>query len=252
MDGYKAKLARADQHINAFNLATNEWGNTDPLSTRRESNADGSEHIFYLQLSPEPDIYGWATILGDALHNLRGALDHIVYALAVAQTGKDPPDDQAKLAFPICSEPKFFAQSGWRIRSLDQPAQAAIERLQPYKRLKPGGSFMPLWWLSQLHDVDKHRFPHLTPIASALKRGAVGARTGTYQAFWNTGRLVDGAPILRLLLSEPDPNVYVDFEATAAVVVNVKNVGPYSVYWVTRHIRREVGIACRYLSLFFP
>jgi hypothetical protein len=218
----------------------------------RESNADGSEHIFRLRLKVQPDIWRWSGLLGDAIHNLRCSLDHIVYALAVAQTGKDPPDDEKRLAFPISSEASFFEKSRWRIASLNQPTQAAIERAQPYNRLKPGKWFMPLVWLRDIHDVDKHRFAHLTPVGSYPDEIATDAPPGTYQAFWNTGPLVDGTPILRLVLTAPNPNVRVDFRATGAVILNVKNMGPYSVYSITRRIRREVGLVCRYLASFFP
>jgi hypothetical protein len=248
----RAKIARADEHLDALYQETDRWGGGDPFIVRRESNADGSEHVFSLHYKSAPDVWRWAVILGDALHNLRGALDHIVYALAVAQTGKDPPDDQTRLAFPICSEPKYFAKSRSRIASLDGPTQAAIEKVQPYNRLAPGQWFMPLWWLAQLHDIDKHRLSHIAVTAAHPEEIATDARPGTYRAEWNVGSLVDGAQVLRLALSEPNPDVRVDLKATGAVVLRVKDVRPLSLYWTTQQIRREVVLVCRYLAYCFP
>jgi len=174
-----------------------------------------------------------------------------VYALAINQTGKDPPDDDASLAFPICAEPRFFKQSRGRIRSLNQVTQAAIEKAQPYNRLKPGQWFMPLWWLSQLNDIDKHRSSHLAVTAAHPDDIVTDASPGAFRALWNQGPLVDGAPILQLILTEPDPNVYVDLKATGAVVLNVIGVPPMSLYWTTKLIRREVVLVCRYVSRCF-
>ena len=252
MASWESKLGRADEHLQTLYAETDRWGDGDPLAVDRESNADGSEHLFSLRVEREPDIWLWSAILGDVLHNLRGALDHIVFALAIAQTGKDPPDDEKRLAFPICSDPSYFAKAKSRVASLDGPTQAAIEKAQPYNRLKPGRWFMPLWWLSSLHDVDKHRFAHLTVIAAHPDQIVTSARAGTYRALWNTGALVDGAPILKLTLTEPNPNVYVDIQATAAVVIKAKDIRPIGLQPTMRRIRSEVGVVCRYLSGFFP
>jgi len=253
MQGYSFKLARADEHLDAFYRATDGWGDGDPLAIDRESNADGSEHVFRLRFKAQPDLWQWAVLLGDAMHNLRCALDYIVYALAVAQTGKDPPDGYQHLTFPICGEPGGFQKSRWRIASLDQITQAAIEKTQPYNRLKPGKWFMPLVWLREIHNVDKHRFAHLTAVGSLPNEIATDARPGTYKALWNTAPALEGTPVFRLLLSEPNPDVRVDLNMTGAVILSAKGMDrPVSVYWITRHIRREVGLVCRYLSLFLP
>src|SRR6266542_2149681 len=193
----RAKIARGDQHLDALYRETDGWGNDDPFVVTRESNADGSEHVFRLRYKVQPDVWRWAVLLGDALYDLRCALDHIVYALAINQTGKDPPDDDASLAFPICNKPGFFEKARWRIASLNEVTQAAIQTSQPYKRLKPGQWFAPLWWLGQLNDIDKHRSSFLAVTAAHPDDIATDARPGTFRALWNQGPLIDGAPILR-------------------------------------------------------
>jgi hypothetical protein len=248
----RAKIARADEHLAQLNRETDAWGDSDPFEITRECNAAGSEHVFTLHFKTQPDVWHWAVLLGDALHNLRGALDHIVYALAAAQTGIDPPDDETRLAFPICSEPKYFDGQRNRIKSLSAPTQGAIEKLQPYNRLKPGKWFAPLWWLAQLNDADKHRLAHIAVLAGRANEIATDAPQGTYRALWYNGPLADGVPLFRLLLKNPDPNVYVDLHCAGAVVLDAEGFPPSSVYWVTRHIRREVVVACRYLAGFLP
>lgn len=246
----RAKLDWADKHLDALYRASDGWGDGEPIAIRRESNADGTEHTFSVEFTAKPDLWPWALMLGDALHNLRCALDHTVFSLAVAQTRKFPPDDERKLAFPICTKPKFFEAQRYRISSLNEATQAAIERMQPYNRLKPGKWFQPLWFLSQLNDIDKHRLAHIAAAAADFDEIAIDAEPGTYRALWNHGYLEDGAPILKLTLGNPNPDVYVDLKATCAVVLKIEGVSPVSVYHVTRRIRREVHVVCRYLWRF--
>jgi hypothetical protein len=149
---WQSKLARAEYHIDTLARVTDEWGETNPLTFEHEVNSNATEHTFRIRVTSPADSWGWAAILGDALHNLRGALDHIVFALAMAQTGKDPPGDERTLAFPICRDPTYFNRQRYRIKSLDDPTQAAIERLQPYNRLEPGGHVMELREPPQRHE----------------------------------------------------------------------------------------------------
>jgi hypothetical protein len=255
MFSVRAKINRANEHLDALHREMDEWGDADPLTVTRESDLAGREHVFRVSYKSPPDVVRWAVLLGDALHSLRGALDHSVYALAVANEGRNPPSQEAKLAFPITTEPRLFTEARWRIRSLSEPAQTAVERLQPYNRLKPGKWFMPLWWLSRLDDIDKHRLVHLGTVSGVPTEIVVGADPGSFRVEWNTGPHVDGAPILRLTLDRPDPKVYVDLKATSGVILHIEGrrpVRPYSIYWITRRIREEVRIACRYLALHLP
>lgn len=251
----REKLARAAEHLDALHAETQGWNDDDPFEITRESNADDTEHIWGVHYRTQPDLLRWGILLGDALHNLRGALDHAVYALAVANCGRNPPNDEGKLAFPIVSEAGRWDGSKWRIESLSQPAQTAIERLQPYNRLKPGKWFMPLWWLSRLHDIDKHRLLHVATFQSQPEELVIDAAPGSYVAEWNIGTHVDGPPLLRLTFTTPHPNVYVDLKAVGGVILAIEGehpVRPFSIYWITKHIQREVEIACRYLAWHLP
>jgi hypothetical protein len=249
---HRAKLARADEHLNMLYRETDGWGDGDPFRIVRQSNADGSVHEFHLRFKVQPDTVRWALLLGDALHNMRGALDHIVYALAVRQTGQDPPPDASRLMFPIHSEAKFWnsRKTQRRITCLSEPTRAAIKKAQPYNRLKAGQWFMPLWWLALLNDADKHRLLHITAVGMAPDAIAIDAKPGTFRALWNEGPLVDGAPLLRLELAEPNPHVYVDLKATGAVVLKPIGMRPLGLHGTLKPIRREVGLICRYLSMF--
>jgi hypothetical protein len=249
---YRAKLARADEHLSMLYRETDGWGDGDPFCIVRESNTVGSVHEFSLRFEVQPDTLRWALLLGDALHNMRCALDHIVYALVVRQTGQDPPPGASRLMFPICSEPKFWNSRSTenKIAGLNDPTRTAIDKVQPYNRLKAGQWFMPLWWLTLLNDADKHRLLHITGLAAAPDEIAIDVEPGKFRALWNEGPLVDGSPLLRLELTEPNPQVYVNLKMTGAVVLQPIGMRPLGVHPVLKQIRREVGVVCRYLSRF--
>jgi hypothetical protein len=248
---YRAKLARADEHLSTLYRETDGWGDGEPFRIVRGSNADGSVHEFGLRFETQPDVWRWGLLIGDALHNMRCALDHIVYALAVQQTGQDPPPNASRLNFPIRSRPEFWDRKTDKIVAcLNEPTRAAIKRLQPYNRIKPGEWFAPLWWLAQLNDIDKHRLPHLTVVAAHPDEIATDAEPGSFKALWNEGPLFDGATLLRLELANPNTHVYVNLRATGAVVFRFKNMKPFGVHPLMMQIRREVGVVCRYLSRF--
>ncbi len=247
----RAKLARADHHLDLLYDEIGRWSDLNPCSISRESNTDGTEHVFRLHIAPRPDVWRWAVLMGDALFNLRCALDHIIYALAIVHTGQDPPDDDAKLAFPITSSPEKFKASQWRISSLPQLVQTGIEKAQPYNRTHRSG-WQPLWWLAQLNDVDKHRLSILQPIAAVPDEVVIDAEPGSFRVLWNSSAYIDGTPVLVVRLKEPDPNVYVDLKMTGAVVIKVEDERPIGVVLSLRSIRREVGTLCRYMTRFFP
>src|SRR5512132_700504 len=147
VSSWQTKLARADHHLETLYRKTDEWGESDPLTMEREINADGSEHLFRLRLKTEPDVWAWAAILGDALHNLRGALDHIVFALAVAQTGRRRPTTRRFSRFPSAANPNFStgsatASSRWTIsrRQLSRRRSRTTDSSQASGSCPSGGS----------------------------------------------------------------------------------------------------------------
>jgi hypothetical protein len=88
------------------------------------------------------------------VHNVRSALDHIVYALAEYKLGSSRTDDDRKKGqFPITLTARGFQGQLKRGRLYGLPVKAItlIRRLQPEKRSDV------LWVLSELDNFDKHR-----------------------------------------------------------------------------------------------
>jgi len=108
-------------------------------------------------------------LIGDALHNMRSALDQLAYALASAFTKPLPEEIGRRSEFPIFGDEdtkgtpnmgsKLFNGGLGKIQGWNPAAQAVVEGLQPYKR---GHDFRhdPLWALHELDRISKHRLLH--------------------------------------------------------------------------------------------
>jgi hypothetical protein len=199
-----------------------------PYAVRTErSDAGRDEAILRVHVSRQPP-REWGVVIGDIAHNLRSALDHTVYQLAV-QGGKNPPSRGTE--FPIFLDsavyhartPKGDPQRGsgeYKVRDLDQKAQALVESVQPYRG---DGVSDPLWLLHELSNADKHRV--LSVGVSALeetgfnilpKRNVsriVGYRIGPFDIF------EDGAEVGRVQFERTDPDDTVDMDVTLTYMV---------------------------------
>ena len=135
----------------------------------------------------QPPLSPISLLIGDALHNLRSALDLLAFALANAYTKPLPEEVADRSEFPIFGDEdghggtgvgsaRFYARtkagkpahgsglakiSGWH-----PVAQAIVEGLQPYKRGDECRSH-PLWVLHELDRISKHRLLHTTATGSA-------------------------------------------------------------------------------------
>jgi len=101
-------------------------------------------------------------VIGDCVHNLRSALDHLVLQLAILNGTF--AGAERKTAFPICLDRGAFkhAVKNNVAPFISRTALDAIEESQPYRTLDPAtniplGDQSVLWVLSQLDVIDKHR-----------------------------------------------------------------------------------------------
>ena len=151
------KLGRAEEHLDTFKTEFQKWSDSEPYVITKKCNSDGSHHGLVIDIMNPPPQDRWSLIAGDCIHNLRSALDTVVYAVAVRESGVSPPPNADKLQFPITDCPEAFeVQRKRRIASLSVKTQAWIERAQPYNR--PHKTNPPLLRiLSEFSNSDKHR-----------------------------------------------------------------------------------------------
>lgn len=136
----------------------------------------------------------WGVLVGDALHNLRSALDNAVDELTVEQSGSS----LARTGFPIFSDERRFKMTdgsgptrgsgGELLRGVKPELAGLFERLQPYHSKSPQTD--PLWFLHELSNVDKHHVPAVVAVYSDLPR------VGVVREITRDGSFVDETELL--------------------------------------------------------
>jgi hypothetical protein len=136
---------------------------------------------------------------------MRSALDHLVWQLVIAN-GKTP---SGKNMFPICTTLSNFTEEIRRERLLGVSisAHTLIDALQPYHRGQPLCDLHPLWILSKLANIDKHRTLNVTTVlADTVDFQGFGLHIDVVSA-----EMADGAIILR---DKPD-RIYENMDVNA-------------------------------------
>jgi len=145
LTGINQKIGRAREHLAAVGELLQSYDGGSEIAAEVDANG-----MLWLtaKLAPVPD--SLPILIGDCVHNLRAALDHLVWQLAIANN-KTP---NASNMFPICNTPQGFqAQLAKdRLQGVYPNARSAIEALQPYST---GSETLQV--ISFLDNVDKHR-----------------------------------------------------------------------------------------------
>jgi hypothetical protein len=150
------------------------------MTTRGEFEPTADEDLFWYVIYVAevfPPSLGYATIIGDIVHNLRSALDHLVFELAfLGLRGKSFPK---KVAYPASRTTANWASKhvqGTLLADVMEKHRAMIYRTQPCYRKQDTASARaiarrkrhPLTDLDNLWNHDKHRM--IQPVAvSALR-----------------------------------------------------------------------------------
>jgi len=164
----------------ALNRAVECWLKTDAYTIGRKVDPESGDTVRWAQIKEPPPVR-LSILAGDALHNFRTALDHVVYAIAEQHLGSAlTPAIEAKLMFPIVGnenskgEPAngpdiFGSNKGAWLYGIPSEARDFIENEQPYRRFHDpsdptgrGYLWDPLWNLYDLERIDKHRRLNVT------------------------------------------------------------------------------------------
>lgn len=168
-DGCWAKVKRAGEHRDALNAeivsAFTERDHLPRVGTRYEE--ETGDHVLYVSYMPDLSalIERASILFGDSVHNLRCALDHVVFELAMAHK-KGQIEHPRRLAFPITDSENNWKQEERRLTEVSPEARALIKWYQPFEALaragQPPGTPTLLGYIRDLDDWDKHRL--LTPV----------------------------------------------------------------------------------------
>jgi hypothetical protein len=150
--GAWAKIDRAKKHIADLEQVIASFSNPRPYEVLPEYNPNTRQteyKVVKIERIPE----SIPLIAGDAIHNLRSALDLLAYEMHRAGAyWKSVAED--RVAFRAWGDVNKY-QSGMVgiIESTSPKVYDEIVRIEPYK----GGNGHALWQVSELDNIDKHR-----------------------------------------------------------------------------------------------
>jgi hypothetical protein len=205
----------------------------------------------------------FGVILGEIVHNLRCALDFLIWELSVKAQQYRPPDvilprspdtKWKRLQFPITMD-----NAGWKnaikgnnLWALDQTTIDDIEKLQPYYGGKAAAD-QPLWWLQELWNIDKHRtIPIIIMVGELEFSVIVGRRIIANRATYGRGigPFDDGAELQRVEIAwllvtgeqDFDPTMEMHPQITVDIAFGKGSVVGYRrAQAVIREMTAEVG-----------
>ena len=189
----REKLKRADEHVQQLEREATAFEHETPNREIIDYDAQSEKAFkdFHAKRIVPPRL---SVLTGDALHQLRSSLDHLVCALILRDGGTLTDRSQ----FPIFRfqpvKPEDLRRYQRQIEGIKRPAVlAALDGLQPYTR----GNRRDAHWLAilkKLSNTDKHR-------SLVLHVSAVQPRI-SYSTFWpdegfegSTDAIDDGTPV---------------------------------------------------------
>lgn len=191
IDGPKLKLDRAKKHLTDLESACDRFLDSNPYTIIAKDNPEAEQRQHRLvRAEKPPDCL--SLIAGDAVHNLRSALDHLIWQLVIANGGKP---DELKTEFPIWrSKSRFESGRPGNAKGISKDALEILYGLEPHK-----GGNNSLWLLRQLDVVDKHR---LLIAVGAARQAVLIDMIGRFKKTWQdkpgkewVREIPDGPPV---------------------------------------------------------
>jgi hypothetical protein len=147
--GARAKIERAREHIRNLDREKTAFLDSDAYKVTPEFYVEKDTTAYFLdECIVMPEIM--SLLIGDAVHNLRTALDYLAYSLIREATGAFP---EGHVYFPICKNFEVYkSESSRKTKGMPQALKKRIDAFKPYN-----GGDDRLWSLHQLDIADKHR-----------------------------------------------------------------------------------------------
>lgn len=205
----RQKLARAAQHIRSLEQATREYFETDWYSCDFARTPDG-QYSLKVVVRGSPRDFG--VIVGDAVHNLRAALDLLAVEI-VARNGGNTKNVYFPFADTAENLEEMIKRRNFHRASAED--QAAVRQLEPFT----GGNNL----LRSLHDLDiqdKHHslIPHAALMSSpkiSVKMDGNGNPVGFAEGTLELEVDPDEKPVVKFTF--PEDSVFANEEVVAVL-----------------------------------
>jgi hypothetical protein len=158
--GVLAKIERAKCHVHDLESRIKAFREANPDLFRCDQDPKTGNRILRLQKQFPVE---FSLMVGDAVNNMRSALDHLVCRLIEAN-GSAPT---RRTCFPLCdTAAKFKESSPSQIKGVGAQVANLIEAMQPYN-----AGYDALGVVCKLNNADKHRV--LIMIACGIQRSGI-------------------------------------------------------------------------------
>lgn len=207
----RARIRRAHDNINEFAVVLDDYVKRRPSKIQVSIDSQGLGKIRVERQEPLPD--DLPILLGEALHNLRAGLDNCLYAVAIIDSGENPPPNGTQLQWPIALTPKEWAANAKRLKHLSPHLIESLHRIQPFQADSPEWNCLRI--LHDLARIDRHRVPHELAMWPEKVKGTYD-KTIIRDLIVNTGPLKDDSIVVtftKIGQSELTPEILdLDFE----------------------------------------
>lgn len=219
----RLKVKRAELHRKTLDDEGQAWVKRQKAAVIHNTDTEPPWHRLVVDAKAweEPPPH-WGIVLGDLIHNLRSALDHMIWQLVLANNRTPGRNNQ----FPIYSHKPSPDAYGACVKGVADPAKAKIRKLQPYMRpQRPEPE--PLEIIGFLSNIDKHQTIHAAAtIVSQLNHTNFdftprGEREATAEIRWNqsVGKPPHQAELVAVRFDPPEADV--QFEEHPNIPVSV-------------------------------
>jgi hypothetical protein len=169
LDPFRRRIDRAKFIIDALNRdVLDHFSHVHPHRIFLERDDEGKskgEANFKVMVEPPDELpVHWPLVVGECIHEIRSALDNLIWFLAESHSGPAPwpiVPPWRSVQFPVTQSAGEFAKriSNWA-HLLHSDDLAIIEQTQPYG----GNDPHHLIHIAELSNADKHRAVHLLAI----------------------------------------------------------------------------------------
>ena len=154
------KIEQANKHIEELERATSVFHDATPppYEIYFEDSPKKLERTYRIRVHKKIPLE-ISALIGDVLHNLRSALDHLAWHLVTSRS-IEPKATPSHIYFPIFeTAQKYHANKMRKIQGMTKEAIQIIDAIEPYYKSDDGqiGQGTPLWCLHTLNIQDKHK-----------------------------------------------------------------------------------------------
>jgi hypothetical protein len=153
--GPKLKVGRSKQHIADLNSAIGDFLDKHPYRIVIERHQDPGQHAWTIRVRGSMPL-DFPLLLGDAVHNLRAALDLLACDLVRLNEG-----DTTKVYWPFSETASGFEMAITK-RHVDRASPDVVDIVRSLQSYKGGND--ALWGIHDLDITDKHKL--LIPVAT--------------------------------------------------------------------------------------